>query len=89
MGRILDALRAGAKGFSKAFEHPEYEVAGRKVKCPHCGGTHFAEQQALLNTAAATFLHLDWADTSGTALICDACGRIEWFVRKPERIEGS
>lgn len=57
-----------------------YEVAGRQVVCPHCGGVEFDESQAQLNTAGMTFLGFDWANRSATVLVCRACGHIEWFL---------
>lgn len=46
----------------------------------------FAEHEALLNTTGATLVKLDWLNKSGTALICENCGLIQWFGRRPESI---
>jgi len=86
MGRFLDAVKAGVKGFNEANDPREYSVAGRTVKCPHCSETKFAPGRALLNTRAASFLNLDWTNSSAAVLVCAECGRIEWFAQEPDEI---
>lgn len=71
--RFFDKLRGGSGP-------GPYEVAGRTVTCPHCGGETFDERSALLNTAGLTFLDLDWANRQAVLLVCAACGRIQWFL---------
>jgi len=83
MGRFFDALKAGVKGFKDANDPSEYSVAGRPVRCPHCGEGKFAPASALLNTRARSAFNMDWADPSATILVCAECGRIEWFVNEP------
>jgi len=63
-----------------------YSVNGKKIVCPHCEGDTFAEGEALLNTAELTLLRLDWANKSATTLTCRECGRILWFMKRPERM---
>ena len=84
MANFFDALKAGIKGFQDGLAPKEYVVAGRTVRCPHCGKTKFAEGSALLTTAGRTFFGLDWTNPSATTLICAECGRIEWFANAPE-----
>lgn len=55
-------------------------VAGKTLACPHCGGQHFVENQALVNTATMTLFKLDWLDKSASVFICQGCGRMEWFL---------
>jgi len=86
MGRFFEALKAGVKGFKEGSEPGEYAVAGRPVRCPHCGETKFAPGSALLTTRGATLLNLDWANPSATILVCAECGRIEWFAHEPDDI---
>lgn len=57
-----------------------YEIAGLPVTCAHCGGEEFDERSAQLNTAGATFLNLDWANSSARVLVCQSCGHLEWFL---------
>jgi ribosomal protein S27E len=83
MGRFFEALKAGVKGFNSANEPTEYSVAGRPVRCPHCGETKFASGTGLLNTRMRSAFNVDWADPSATILICAECGRVEWFVKEP------
>ena len=88
MGRFFDALKAGVAGFKEGAEPSEYSIAGRPVRCPHCGNTTFAPGRALLNTAGLTLFNLDWADPAATILVCSECGRIEWFAQQPDRLGG-
>jgi DNA-directed RNA polymerase subunit RPC12/RpoP len=89
MPRFFDALKAGVRAFTEGPEPGEYSVAGRPVRCPHCGERKFALGGALLNTPALTFFNLDWANAEATILICAECGRIEWFVTEPEPTSGN
>ena len=84
--KIVRALKAGAEGFTKSFEPARYQAAGIPVRCTHCKGETFQAQEALLNTTGATFAHLNWIDKSGTALICETCGLIQWYAKKPDRL---
>jgi hypothetical protein len=84
MGRFFDALKAGVRGFKEGTEPTGYSIAGRPVRCPHCGEGKFAPGRALLNTSGRTFFNLDWADPSATILVCAECGRIEWYAYEPQ-----
>jgi predicted nucleic-acid-binding Zn-ribbon protein len=87
MGRFFEAMKAGVKGFRSGSDPTGFEIAGRPVRCPHCGNSHFIAGHAMLNTATRTFFKVDWADPSATTLVCDECGRIEWFVNEPDRVD--
>jgi hypothetical protein len=82
MGRFIDAVKAGVSGMFDD-DAREYEMAGRPVKCAHCGERKFVPSSALLNTRALTFFNFDWANSGATLLICAECGRIEWFLHEP------
>lgn len=56
------------------------EVHGIALKCQICGRDKFHRRDAQLNTAAATFFNLDWANPSAICYICDQCGYIHWFL---------
>ena len=77
MAGVIGGFKGGLSGSSS------YEVGGRKVVCPHCGGEEFDASTALLNTAGLTFLKLDWANRSAHTLMCLECSHIEWFVDEP------
>ena len=70
--------------FSKAYNGDEagdrFLVAGDPVTCPHCGGTHFFSQSALLDSRGASLLNVDWACKGATVLICSRCGHVDWFA---------
>lgn len=87
MGSFFDALKAGVKGFKTANDPAPYTVAGRPVKCPHCGERHFTPRSAMLNTRTRSAFNVDWADPNASLLICAECGRIEWFAQRPDRVD--
>ena len=55
-------------------------AGGKRLTCVVCGGTHFHERNSLLNTRAATFFRLDWANKEAANFICTNCGYIFWFM---------
>lgn len=71
---FMDEFNGGLSGDCR------YEIAGLYVTCSHCGGDEFDERSAQLNTAAASFLNLDWANASARVLVCRSCGHLEWFL---------
>ncbi len=83
---IWESIKQVSKAVIGELGPGEYMAAGRKIRCPHCGGTYFIEGSAQLNTAGMTFLGLDWANRSATTLMCDHCGYIQWYGEKPERV---
>jgi hypothetical protein len=84
MGRFFEAMKAGARGFMEGEQPREYSIAGRQVKCPHCGGTKFAPGSALLSTRWRSAFSAEWLDPLATVLACAECGRIEWFANEPD-----
>jgi hypothetical protein len=60
----------------------EVEVGGRTLQCEICKGSQFRHRKAQLNTAAATFFNLDWANRSANCYVCDRCGYVHWFLPK-------
>jgi hypothetical protein len=87
MADLGKAFKRAAGAFADSFGPSEFAAGGKKILCDHCGASKFAEGSALLNTAGMTFAHLDWADTSAATLACTNCGKLQWFLKKPERIE--
>ena len=55
---------------------------GHSVKCPVCDNSKFVESKAQLNTAAMSFMDLDFLNKSATLLICTDCSHIQWFADK-------
>ena len=62
-----------------------YSLAGKSVKCPHCGGAQFTAGEAQLNTALATLIELDFLNKTAAILSCTSCGQIQWFGQQPSR----
>lgn len=83
MGKFIDAVK---KGFSDAA-HPRFAIAGKTVTCSHCGNDRFEKADAQLNTPGMTFLGLDWANRTATALICDECSHAELFLDEPDELD--
>jgi len=80
------ALRKGAKAFRESLSPGEYSAGGQKVICGQCGGSIFETGSSQLNSAGLTFAGLDWADKSAATLACVKCGKILWFLKKPEKL---
>jgi len=90
MGRFFKAVKRGMEAMTETSETPageRFAVAGKPVRCLHCGHDRFEEGRAQLNTTGMTFLNLDWANRSAATLACTQCGRIEWFVEDPESVD--
>ena len=62
----------------------EVRVAGRRFQCLVCAGTGFSYREIKLNTSGMSFMNLDWANKSGTGVICDACGYVHTFAKQVE-----
>ncbi len=86
MKNLGRALKAGMKGFATAFGPVRYQAGGIQVRCTHCQGELFQAQEALLNTSGASFASLDWLNKSGTALVCENCGLIQWYAKRPDTL---
>jgi len=79
-------MKVGFKAMGEAPTGDQFTVAGKVVRCRHCGDDHFVEGRAQLNTAGLSFLNLDWANRSAATLTCTGCGLIEWFLADPEEV---
>ncbi len=55
-------------------------IKNHDLVCPICQNNQFWTRQAQLNTAAATFFNLDWANKSATCFVCSECTHISWFL---------
>ena len=54
-------------------------VKDRKLVCPVCDNDQFIETRAQMNTAAASFFDLDWANKSARCFVCSECTYVYWF----------
>jgi hypothetical protein len=50
--------------------------------CLICRGQLFTDREIKLNTSGMEFLGMEWANRSGTALICDGCSFVHTFADK-------
>ncbi|MEW6195332.1 MAG: DNA-binding protein [Bacteroidota bacterium] len=64
----------------------EYEIAGKKIICQTCGNDTFHYRDAILDTAVASFFGMEWANKRAALLICTKCGKIEWYLEKPDLV---
>jgi hypothetical protein len=62
----------------------EYVIAGQPLRCQVCSHGKFHQRSAQLNTAAATFFGLDWANQAALCFVCSKCGYIHWFLPQDE-----
>jgi hypothetical protein len=53
----------------------------RPFTCFVCAGKLFVSREIKLNTSGAEFFGMEWANESGTGLVCDGCGYVHTFVR--------
>ena len=60
--------------------YTEVHAAGRKLACLVCGERAFDYREIKLNTSGMSFMGLDWANKSGTGVICAACGFVHTFA---------
>lgn len=67
-------------GLFKDEEPQRFTIVGQPLTCLICGHDHFTTRRAQLNTAAATFFDLDWANKSADCFVCANCGYIHWFL---------
>jgi len=81
---IKRGLSAAAKVFTSKSR--QYRINNQQISCSCCGSREFEHRQVLLNTTAATLVNLDWANASASAMICDNCSHIDWFLKEPTRI---
>ena len=58
------------------------EIFGKEMTCLICGHNSFFERKAQLNTRLASFFDFDFANKSGTCIVCEKCGYIHWFLEK-------
>ena len=86
MANYGKAFKRAAKALVGSTGPSQYVAAGKKILCPHCTADDFAQGEAQLNTAGMSFMNLDWANKSATTLACIKCGRIQWFLKTPDRV---
>jgi predicted nucleic-acid-binding Zn-ribbon protein len=83
MGNFLKAVakgvKAGIESASGAGAPSCFEIAGKQVVCPHCGGDEFHRENALVDRTLFSN-RVTFADEGVSTLTCDNCGRIEWFA---------
>ena len=61
-------------------EANRYRIADKRLSCKHCGGEVFSHRSGQINTAALTFLNLDWLNASADIYVCARCGFLHWFL---------
>ncbi len=84
---IWEGMKRGAKALVHGPGPRRFAAAGKAIHCTHCGHDRFNPGEAQLNTAAMTFMGLDWANKSAATLMCDTCGLVLWFGAPLNEIE--
>ena len=59
-------------------------IAGKALVCTHCGGEHFSQRRAKLNTTFAELFDLAWLNRSADVYVCNRCGHLDWFLNPDE-----
>jgi hypothetical protein len=81
---LVEKLPKGFKRKRRSFS-PEglasIDIAGKPLRCQHCGNEQFIASEAQLHTAALTFFNLEWLGKTADLYICGHCGFVHWFVR--------
>lgn len=72
---------AGAKSYAE--DRPHFRVDSRRIVCPTCGHDGFDQRSMLVNTAAMTFMNLEWLNASACVLVCRRCTRMQLFAVAP------
>ena len=67
-------------GMTSATSVDSIQIAGKALRCHHCGSESMAQRKAQLNTAVLTFFDLDWLNKSATVFACTQCGFLHWFL---------
>jgi hypothetical protein len=88
MAKFTDALKAGVRAMRDDRGPKRYAIAGRALRCPHCGQERFAARELLLETRGATVVGLEWLNDGAVALTCAECSAIQWFAARPQALEG-
>jgi hypothetical protein len=71
----------------KEGKQMRYAAGGVQIVCPCCRHDMFDKDHRKLNSRAATFFGLDWANRNATILVCQRCSHIAWFMEEPVEIE--
>jgi hypothetical protein len=50
------------------------------LACLVCRGQLFTDREIKINTSGMEFFGMEWANESGTALVCDQCGFVHTFA---------
>lgn len=89
MNQNIKAIAAGLKAAAKSLvtTHTRFSAGNVAIRCPLCGHDEFDTSPMLMSTSGATFIGMDWANRSATALICQRCSRIELFAKAPTPID--
>ncbi len=64
-----------------------YAVAGRQLRCAHCGGEQFTGREVPLGSRTSTMLDTEWLAAGAFAMTCATCRAIQWFAVQPERLD--
>lgn len=77
--------RTAGSEAEQASPSARFEVAGKPVVCPHCGGEVFVDGCLQLDDANVRFRGIDCRGKVNHLLMCVDCTRVEWFGYEPQR----
>jgi hypothetical protein len=79
----MTKLFGGNKGVLGHKEVTTVDIHGKALRCQICTHPYFWQHDVQLNTPTASFLGLDWANSTAACAVCDHCGYIHWFISPP------
>jgi hypothetical protein len=72
MSKFTTAVKRGIRAAKNAMGPQKYQIGGKVIVCPHCGGSRFTTMYSSL---------------IGCVLTCANCTRKQIFDAKPEPVE--
>lgn len=63
-------------------EAQRVDIEGRQMKCPVCSNETFHRRRSHVDTSLTCGMNPDWTDAPVWCLICERCGRMEWFLQR-------
>ena len=80
----LSRVNKSKQDAGKPLTPGSYQLAGKKIRCPHCEEDEFIEGSAQVNTTVSSaLLGLDYKKVH--TLICTQCGYLQWMMHEPHR----
>jgi predicted nucleic-acid-binding Zn-ribbon protein len=81
----LSRVNKSKENDGKPLTPGSYQLAGKRLCCPHCEEKEFIQGSAQVNTTVSSaLLGLDYKKVY--TLICTQCGYLQWMMQEPLRM---